>query len=61
MRTDWLKNLGMELPTDLDSLYEVYYAFTQGSDKDGANDTFGLCANADPTILLQFSGLLVFP
>lgn len=49
MRTDWLKNLGMELPTDLDSLYEVYYAFTYNDpDKDGKDDTFGLAVGADP-------------
>jgi putative aldouronate transport system substrate-binding protein len=62
MRTDWLKNLGMELPTDLDSLYEVYYAFTyKDPDKDGANDTFGLCANADPTIFASIFGAFGIP
>jgi putative aldouronate transport system substrate-binding protein len=46
MRTDWLKNLGMSLPTDLDSLYKVLYAFTNNDpDGNGKKDTFGLAAN----------------
>lgn len=45
VRTDWLKNLGMEMPTDLDSLYNVLSAFTfKDPDKDGQNDTVGLIA-----------------
>jgi putative aldouronate transport system substrate-binding protein len=48
LRTDWLKNLGMELPTDLDSLYDVFYAFTYNDpDKNGKNDTYGLAAALD--------------
>jgi putative aldouronate transport system substrate-binding protein len=48
IRTDWLKNLGMNMPTDLDSFAEVMHAFTYDDpDKDGQNDTFGLAANAD--------------
>ncbi len=46
IRTDWLKNLGMEMPTDLDSFYNVMHAFTfDDPDKDGQNDTFGLAAD----------------
>jgi len=42
-RTDWLKNLGMELPTDLDSLYKVLVAYTKNDpDKDGKDDTIGI-------------------
>ena len=42
-RTDWLDNLGMELPTDLDSLYEVLRALTYDDpDGDGQQDTIGL-------------------
>ncbi|GHT56943.1 lipoprotein LipO [Spirochaetia bacterium] len=49
MRTDWLKNLGMDLPTDLNSLYKVYYAFTYNDpDGNGKKDTFGLAANTFP-------------
>jgi putative aldouronate transport system substrate-binding protein len=47
LRTDWLKNLGLEMPTDLDSLYKVYYAFTHNDpDGNGKRDTYGLAANA---------------
>ena len=28
IRTDWLENLGMKMPTNLDELYDVYDAFT---------------------------------
>lgn len=49
LRTDWLKKLGLEMPTDLDSLYNVYYAFTHNDpDGDGKNDTFGLACDASP-------------
>ena len=48
IRTDWLKNLGMEMPTDLDSFYNVMHAFTYDDpDKNGQQDTFGLAANSD--------------
>ena len=43
IRSDWLDNLGMELPTDLDSLYEVLRALTYDDpDGDGQQDTIGL-------------------
>lgn len=43
VRADWLKNLGMEAPTDLDSLYDVLYAFTyKDPDQNGKDDTVGL-------------------
>lgn len=42
IRTDWLENLGLEMPTDLDSFYEVLRAFTfDDPDKNGQNDTIG--------------------
>ena len=42
IRTDWLKTLNLEMPTDFDSLYDVLYAFTYGDpDQNGENDTFG--------------------
>lgn len=47
IRTDWLKNLGLEMPTDLDSFYNVMHAFTfDDPDKNGKNDTFGLAADS---------------
>jgi len=46
IRTDWLKKVGMEMPTDLDSLYNVLYAFTfKDPDGNGKNDTIGLGAS----------------
>lgn len=48
IRTDWLKNLGMEMPTDLESFYNVMQAFTYNDpNENGKQDTFGLAANAD--------------
>ena len=62
MRTDWLENLGMELPTDLDSLYDVLYAFTYNDpDGDGVDDTFGLCADANPSIFATIFGAYGIP
>lgn len=47
IRTDWLENLGMEMPTNLDELYKVFEAFTNGDpDGNGQDDTFALCANS---------------
>ena len=49
IRTDWLENLRMEMPTNLDELYDVYYAFTNSDpDGNGEKDTFGLATDADP-------------
>ena len=46
IRTDWLQNLGLQMPTDLDSLYNVLDAFTnKDPDGDGQKDTFGLVAS----------------
>lgn len=46
IRTDWLANLEMDMPTDLDSLYDVLYAFTYNDpDGNGEDDTIGLGAS----------------
>lgn len=43
IRTDWLDNLGLEMPTDLDSYAKVLHAFTYDDpDQNGVDDTFGL-------------------
>jgi putative aldouronate transport system substrate-binding protein len=48
LRTDWLKNLNLEMPTDLDSLYKVFYAFTYNDpDGNGKKDTYGLAAQTN--------------
>lgn len=43
IRQDWLDNLNLEVPTTLDELEEVLYAFTNDDpDGNGENDTYGL-------------------
>lgn len=50
IRTDWLANVGLDMPTNLDELYEVLDAFTNGDpNQNGEDDTFGLCAGSSPT------------
>lgn len=42
IRKDWLDNLGLAVPTTLDELYDVLYAFTYNDpDGNGKNDTYG--------------------
>ena len=42
VRTDWLRNLGLAVPTNLDELYTVLRAFTHDDpDQDGQKDTYG--------------------
>ena len=62
IRTDWLENLGMEMPANLDELYDVYEAFTNGDpDGDGQDDTFALCANTDPRSFESIFGAYGIP
>lgn len=43
LRRDWLEAVGMDVPTDLDSLYEVLHAFAyEDPDGNGVKDTYGL-------------------
>ena len=43
IRQDWLDNLGLQIPTTMDELKEVAYAFTYNDpDGDGQNNTYGL-------------------
>lgn len=43
IRTDWLENLGMEIPTNMEELLEAMEAFTkEDPNKSGADDTYGL-------------------
>ncbi|NHN30466.1 extracellular solute-binding protein [Paenibacillus agricola] len=42
-RKDWMTNLGLQQPKNIDELYNVFKAFTNNDpDKNGANDTYGL-------------------
>lgn len=55
IRTDWLNNLGLEMPDDLESFREVMHAFTYDDpDGDGQKDTYGYTFNLDN--LTQNSG-----
>ena len=43
VRADWLKNLGLETPKNIQELLAVAEAFTKNDpDKNGVNDTFGM-------------------
>jgi putative aldouronate transport system substrate-binding protein len=43
IRTDWLANVGLNMPTNLDEFYAVLKAFTENDpNKSGKKDTFGL-------------------
>lgn len=43
IRKDWLDNLGLELPENVDEFYEVMRAFTENDpDGNGQNDTVGM-------------------
>ena len=45
IRQDWLDALGLQMPTTVQELYDVAYAFTYNDpDKNGLNDTVGLTA-----------------
>ena len=48
IRKDWLDNLGLEIPTTLDELVNVMYAFAQQDpDQNGENDTYGMALIKD--------------
>lgn len=45
IRQDWLANLNMDMPTNMDELYDVLYAFTYNDpDGNGVDDTYGITA-----------------
>ena len=45
-RGDWLKKVGMEVPTTLDEMHDVLYAFVHDDpDGNGKDDTFGYTMN----------------
>lgn len=55
IRTDWLENLGLSMPTTLEEFYNVAKAFKEKDpDKNGKNDTYGVYTRAsgmsDPSI-----------
>jgi putative aldouronate transport system substrate-binding protein len=55
IRTDWLENLGLEIPTTLEELEKVLYAFRNDDpDKNGQKDTYGM-SSYDYGASLNFS------
>lgn len=51
IRQDWLDNLGLKMPTNLQELVEVAYAFTYNDpDQDGQKDTYGFGGPLDGNI-----------
>lgn len=55
IRQDWLDNLGLTMPTTLDELYDVLYAFTYDDpDQNGKNDTYGLTGQGLSTFGIVF-------
>ncbi len=53
IRQDWLDNLGLKAPTNLDEYYEVLKAFTfNDPDGNGKNDTYGIgCPGLHPNVM----------
>jgi len=48
IRKDWLNNLGLEIPTNIDEFYNVMKAFTYDDpDKNGKDDTYGIATGDD--------------
>jgi putative aldouronate transport system substrate-binding protein len=46
VRTDWLDNVGLDMPETLDEFYDVLSAFTnEDPNQNGENDTIGMAAN----------------
>lgn len=53
IRQDWLDNLGLDIPTSIDELYEVLRAFTYDDpDGNGVDDTFGVAALSYSSVLI---------
>ena len=63
VRKDWLDNLGLEVPTNLDELYDVLYAFTYNDpDGNGRNDTWGYGAYVETNKFLKgYPGSRLWP
>lgn len=63
IRQDWLDNLGLSMPTTLDELYDVLYAFTYNDpDGNGKNDTYGYGAYVEADATLKgYPGARLFP
>lgn len=61
MRQDWLSNLGLQAPKNLDELYSVLKAFATGDpDKNGKQDTIGLAVGMQGGVIAGFKDILVY-
>ncbi|KQN97719.1 extracellular solute-binding protein [Paenibacillus sp. Leaf72] len=61
IRQDWLSNLGIEAPTNVDELYNVLKAFTTGDpDKNAKQDTIGLAVGMQGNNIAGFKDILVY-
>ena len=60
MRQDWLDNLGLDVPTTMDELFDTAYAFTHNDPNGtGANNTFGFIGRT-AWIDMSFANTLAF-
>ncbi|WP_168119875.1 extracellular solute-binding protein [Paenibacillus sp. HB172176] len=61
IRQDWLDNLNLKAPTNLDELYDVLKAFaTDDPDKNGKQDTIGLSVGMQGNNIAGFKDILVY-
>lgn len=57
-RTDWLENVGMEMPTTIDEMEAAVYAFRNNDpDGNGLQDTYGLSAGAMSAVYGAFGAM----
>ena len=63
IRQDWLDNLGLEVPTNLDEFFDVMYAFTYDDpDGNGLDDTYGFGAFVESNATLKgYPGARLWP
>ena len=53
LRKDWLENVGLDMPENMDELYEVIKAFaTQDPDGNQIDDTYGLITSQDDSLAI---------
>lgn len=61
IRQDWLANLGLQAPMNVDELYSVLKAFATGDpDKNGKPDTLGLAVGMQGNNIAGFKDILVY-
>ncbi|WP_248927222.1 extracellular solute-binding protein [Paenibacillus hamazuiensis] len=61
IRQDWLTNLGLQPPKNMDELYNVLKAFTTGDpDKNGKQDTIGLAVGMQGGVIAGFKDILAY-